>query len=880
LLDQLSVEPRPRLIVVQGPAGYGKTSLLRQHCERRAAHGERIAWVRMDAESADAPHFLRLLCEAVDSLLPINARSSRKAVLQRATTLQELLRRLARIREPVVLVVDNFETAASPHFEAVFAQVIRSLPLSVQFCIGTRVLPTARLARLQLREGTVVVANEELCFRPSETLEFFREFSDLRPEEVAEIHERTDGWPAALQAYRLCLRRGARSRVEAYAGRGVTRELIDFLAAETFENLAPELQTRLMELAVPEKLSAPLVEHITGEPGGEQKLAEIERAGLFLAQADLKGAWLRFHNLFRQFLLSRIKATWSAQALAWRHQRIAQWHEDNGQVEEAIGHLLDAGNAERAASLFASIVEPLVAQERLGLIESYVDRLGVEAVLRHDVLVHAAVVAYGFRRAFDKAESLLTHHWAQIETGKGARGARDLHLVARLFVLAGRDRVEQLGDEASEASQQLEDRGGALYGVALNARALYEFGRGAFDEAHALMVRARPLHDRDHHLFGQAYQDAITSMTLTVQGRIDDALRGLSAALRRTEEQSAGTASAGAVVAAYLASAAYEQNDIAQAERLILDYGQIAEQQAIADAAATMAITRARIAQLYGRRGEAEEILERLVYLGYRHGLERLVIYAHAELARQATLDGALGAAERWLSELPPEFRDGNPPDLIFHAGEDEACGVSYARWQIASGRHDEARSWLAGEIRRAVAAGRRRRELKLRLLDARACHDAGKSNVAGRTLLEALHIGASGGFMRSLLDEGPQVLSLLKQFRAQQRGLNQNVQRDTVMSYLDWLIAASGDSESPTAQARDVANGAEGTSSLIGSLTDTERKLMRFMAAGLSNQQLADRLSVSVNTIKWHLSNIFGKLRIQNRVQAITLARRSGLID
>ncbi|MDP9139440.1 MAG: AAA family ATPase, partial [Pseudomonadota bacterium] len=202
MLERLSADPRPRLIVVQGPAGYGKTSLLRQHCERRVALGERIAWVRMDAESGDAPHFLRLLRDAVDSLQAPVGKAVAKAVRQRATTLQDLLRRLARIREPVVLVVDNFETAASAHFESVFAQVVRSLPMSVQLCVGTRVLPTARLARLQIREGTVVVANEELCFRPTETLEFFREFGDLRPEEVAEIHARTDGWPAALQAYR------------------------------------------------------------------------------------------------------------------------------------------------------------------------------------------------------------------------------------------------------------------------------------------------------------------------------------------------------------------------------------------------------------------------------------------------------------------------------------------------------------------------------------------------------------------------------------------------------------------------------------------------------------------------------------------------------
>ncbi|MCC2657893.1 MAG: regulatory protein LuxR [Panacagrimonas sp.] len=874
LLDRLSAEPRPRLIVVQGPAGYGKTSLLRQHCERRAARGERIAWVRMDAQSGDAAHFLRLLCDAVAALAAPRRRSSGAPSIERPATLQDLLRGLSQIEEPVVLVVDNFETAASAPFEAVFAQVVRSLPMSVQLCVGTRVLPTARLARLQIREGTVVIANEELCFRPSETIEFFREFAALRPEEIAEIHERTDGWPAALQAFRLCLRRGARFRAEAYAGKGVTRELMDFLSAEMFDNLAPALGTLLLELAIPEKLSPALVEHITGEPRGAERLAEIERSGLFLAQADLEGTWLRFHNLFRQFLLTRAASLFPAEELRRRHRRIAQWFADNGWREEAIQHWLQAGETERAAEILAGIVDALVAQERLGLIETYADRMPTEALMGHPNLVHAAIIAYGFRRAFDKAERLLHGYAAVLDQTRANRAARALHGVSRLFVLAAQDRMEELGVQGAETARLLTDQSGWHYGVALNARAIHEVGRGAFEEARALMVRARPLHDRDHHAFGQTYRDAIASMTLSAQGRVGDAVQGLADALRRSEQSSAGGVSAGAVVAAYLASGLYEQNRVAEAERVIGDYGQLVEQQTIADAVATMDITRARIAHLQGRRGEAEETLERLLYLGYRHSLDRLVIYAHAELARLATLEGDLGQAERWLRELPAAFRDEPRENLLmFHAGENEACTVTHARWLIRSDRHAEARSLLGGEIRRAAVARRRRRELQLRLLDAIALRAGGKVKLAGRVMLEALEIGAGGGFVRSFLDEGAPAVALMKQARAPS-----GVRPDAVQAYLETLLVAAGEAQDAPAAATESRD--EALEQLMASLTDRERNLLRFVSAGLSNRDLAERLSVSTNTVKWHLRNIFEKLHIKNRVQAITLARRFGLID
>lgn len=877
LLEALDTDPRARLIVVQAPAGYGKSSLLRQHCNRCAEAGEKVAWVRMDSQSSDPGHFLRLLCEAVEGLdIPPRKRGSKSP--QRAATLQDLLRSLSAISVPVVLVVDNFETAAVPEFEAVFAQVVRSLPESVQLCVGTRVLPTARLARLQIRDGTVIVSNEELCFRPAETREFFAEFKSLNPVEIAQIHERTDGWPAALQAYRLCLRRGARFRMEAWAGKGITRELMDFLAAEMFDQLAPALGLLLLELAVPEKLSAELVEYITGESRGAERLAEIERAGLFLGQADLGGNWLRFHNLFRQFLLDRAGKTYSASDIALRHRRIAQWYADHEMTESAIAHWIEGGDSRRAADLLAEVIDSLVAQERLGLIESYADRLSPEALLRHDNLVRGAVIAYGFRRAFDKAESLLAQHRAMLEAAKADQNTFGLHNFSRLFLLAAQDKIEELGTIAVEAASQLSDKSSSSIGITLNAGSVLVAGEGRFDEARNMMLQARPLHDRVDSLFGRAYCDAIYSLCLCGEGRIDDAQRHLDDALRQTERRSLSSVSAGSVTAAYLVSCLYEQDRLEEAQSVIRDYAPLVDQQTIVDAVATMGVHRARIACKSDARGEAEEVLERMLYLGYRHGLDRLVIYAHAELGRQATLDGDLGQAQRWLMELPPQFREESGLSLMFHAGESEACTVTWARWLIRAERSAEAVKLLAVEIRRAKTEGRRRRELKLHLMHALALSAEGKVRLAGRSLLEALEIGARGGFVRSFLDEQELAIALLLQLKQQQDESLRAPEADPVMRYLDRLLIAGGEGVNTNAQA-STTEAEDDSAALIETLTKGEKKMLHFVAAGLSNKDLADRLSVSVNTVKWHLRNVFEKLQVKNRLQATVLARRHGLI-
>lgn len=877
LLDQLAATPRPRLIVVQAPAGYGKTSLLRQHCERRAALGEKVAWVRMDTQSADETHFLHLLCDAARSLAG-TARSATATRHPGPATLQDLLRALGHVREPVVLVVDNFESASAPEFEAVFAQVVRRLPESVQLCVGTRVLPTARLARLQIRDRTILISNEALCFRPSETLGFLSEFTGLSPSEVAQIHERTEGWPAALQAYRLCMRRGARFRMEAWAGKGITAELMDFLSAEMFDNLAPAQGSLLLELAIPDKLSAELVEHITGEPLGAERLAHIERAGLFLAQADLEGRWLRFHNLFRQFLLARAQLSYGETGMQHRQRRVADWYFGHGLIEEAIAHWIRGGDATRAADAMATIVDALVAQERLGLIETLADQLPIDALLRHDHLVRGVAVAYGFRRAFDKAEVLLHRHWQRLGDQPADSGAVGLHKFSWLFLLAGQDRIEELGAVAVEASAKLVDRTGSPFAITLNARAVLCAGQGKYDQVRNLMLQARPLHDDAGSLFGRAYCDAIYSMGLAGQGRIVDSVRALQDVLRTTEQRSISGVSAGSAPAAYLVSNLYELDRSDEALSLIRDYAALADQQTIVDAVAAMAITRARIAHRVGQRAEAEEALERLTYLGYRHSLDRLVIYAHAEFARQATLEGELGRAEEWLNQMPAIYRDQPCDTLMFHSGETEACNVTWVRWLIAAGRADEARRVLAVEIRRASVAGRRRRELKLRLMHALALSSEGKDKLAGRSLLEALEIGAAGGFIRSFLDEKG-TLALLKQFKASQAESTSPATADPVMVHLDRLLEAGGErSPAPSPRARATVKVSE-SSGLFDALTKGEKKMLRFVSTGLSNEDIASRLSVTVHTVKWHLRNVFEKLRVRNRMQAILLARQHGLI-
>ncbi|ABS62769.1 regulatory protein LuxR [Parvibaculum lavamentivorans DS-1] len=876
-LDRLKNHTGVRLIVVQAPAGFGKTTLLRQYCAWREAQGSRVAWLHLEAHYADPSRFLRLVCEAVAGAIE---EESPSAALpdNSSASIQDFLRVVRGTDVGIVVVVDNFEQAAHSGMEAVIAQLVRVLPQNVQLCIGTRVIPAINLPRLQLREQAVVVNVEGLRFRANETTEFFREFRDISEEELDKYQVATDGWPAALQCIRLSMR-GRTGRAKPLPISGVTPDLIDFLATDVFENLSGDIQRALLDACMPERICPELLESISGRPDGEGSLGEIEHLGLFLTPVDMDHRWFRFHTVFRQVLLTRLRRELSEAEILARHRKIAEWYAAHGFSEEAILHYIEATDQEAAAALLNAIIGRLVNEERLDLIVRYTDRLSPDVIQNYEHILNAAIVAYGFRREFIKANRIIALRRAALERENASKEAWGVHHYTRIFTTAAQDQVVEIGRTAQLALDHLADAPGLEYAVALNARAYWLYLNSKFEEAREALAQARALHDEAHNLFGLSYCEWIYANVLSTQGRNEEALKSLKQAQIHNDEGATASVTAGSVIAACLAETLYEKNCIAEAEMLLHDHLLLLEQQAIVEPLALAFLTMARVAMLRGEEREAEEVLDRMMYLGHRYNLRRLVIYAKAELVRQATLAGDLDKARTRFASMGQGENDGED-DLVYFAGETEAQTITEARLLILAGRHADARALLQPAARKARSQRRMRRFLKLNLLLAISLNVEGQVNSARRALIEALQVGAPDQFIRLILDEGPQALRLLHEARAALPKFPDLPQKDSVSAYLDRLLSEAG--EFAPALMPDAGHDENDDISphLLEELTDREREILRLVSNGFSNKALADRLSLSTNTVKWHLRNIFEKLQIGNRMQAVSVARHFGLID
>lgn len=861
-IAKIADSPAP-LVVVQAPAGYGKTTLLRQFSELREREGARIVWLRFGESQVASDHFLDRLYTELGRIIGLTDAS-----------VDGLVDALSDIEKDVLLVFDDFDRALTPEVKSFFASLLPILPFRARIIIAGRTLPSLPLPRLRLRDRVEILDERNLRFTMNETIEFFSGRPEVSADDVVEMHRKTAGWPAALHFCRQecddsVVRGGGASAVS-----GVTQGILDFLAADVFSQLEPDLQESLLSICLPETLCGELAEHLLGLDLGEghQFLIRLEQTGLFLSRIPEGEGWYRIHAVFRAFLNSQLIKRRPAEDIVELQEDIADWMLTHGRDDIALLHLVEAGNSQLALEVLSRISDGLIAEERLALVVHCAERISIEEIVTHPSVFYAAVIAYGFRREFEKANAILSERRRVLDTSDHSDEAWGLLHSAELFIFAAQDRIAEMGEASYNVEALLNESHGFKYAVSLNAMAYWLAAQSKFENARAALLRARSLHEQSRSAFGQAYQESISSTIVSSRGKVEDALSMLLIASRENDKNEQRSLAAGSVIDAYLANALYETNRLEDARRVLQQSNDMIEQQAIVDPLLTMFLVQARLA-FHGQKVKASEvILERAICLGHKYNLKQLVDGAYLELARQATLSGRLSEAAILLEDRDTQLLGS---DFYFHASETEGHTVTRARLLIHKGDQSGARKLLIPAIREARALERNRRATKLLIMSALSLQEDGEISSARRAILEALELGVSGGMVRMFLDEGSRMSRLLQETRKNIPRLPDQTQRDALVAYLDRLLACEG----TTLDALPSAEVAI-TADLVENLTAKERAILKLVNQGLSNHRLGERLAISNNTVKWHLRNIYEKLGINNRMQAVTVARHLGLLD
>jgi LuxR family maltose regulon positive regulatory protein len=372
LVERLARSGAYPVVSVVAPAGYGKTTLLSQWAERS---GLAFAWVSVDEADNDPKVLLSYVAAALDAVEPIDERVFDALASPVSSVPGSVVPRLGRafssMTSPVVLVLDDVHVLRNLECRSALSVLADHVPDGSQLAFAGRAQPPLRVARLRAEGKILEIGPRDLSFAREEASSLLRNAGlALAEDDVAELHERTEGWPAGLYLAALYLREGGPLATAAISFGGDDRLVSDYLESEFLSRISLRQRAFLTRTAVLERMCGPLCEAVLDTGGSAAVLADLAGANVLLVPLDRRGEWYRYHHLFRDMLLAELDRREPGLIPVLR-RRAARWCLDNSMPEAALEYCMAAGDVDGAARLVGQLVVPAYRQGRITTIQQW-----------------------------------------------------------------------------------------------------------------------------------------------------------------------------------------------------------------------------------------------------------------------------------------------------------------------------------------------------------------------------------------------------------------------------------------------------------------------------------------------------------------------------
>jgi LuxR family maltose regulon positive regulatory protein len=870
-----------RLVLLRAPAGFGKTTVMQQVRRRFEETGLPQAWLTLDRADNDVGRLLAGLVAALEPLIPALRRldlADRKGPDELAFALIDTV---AAHPAPFALFLDDFELLQGPVVLGLIQELIEQLPRGAQIVMGSRGAPDIGLGRLRARGRLVEIEPEQLRFSEAEVDGYLRERRGLalQPDDIRRLHRSTEGWVAALWLASVTLenRDDPGRFIAGFSGSNAA--VMDYLMEDVLSRQSAPVRDFLLQTSILAQLNAPLCDAVCGRQDSAAQLRAIDQAHLFLIPLQSDRSEFRYHGMFAEFLRAELQRQ-QADRVAGLHMAAARWYLGAGRPVPAIEHGLAAAELAFVLPLLSEHAQALLDQGRVRLLSRWLDPLLEAGHLRGYPLlqaIHAWSVCLA--RGPRAAAPLMAPLEAQARDDPVAR-AHCQALRPLLMVLS--DRTDEALATAAPLLETLPPWASFARGFTQVVLANLSMIAGRYPEALRLVDAARSRQPAHVSNFNFALSEAAEGAVDLTQGRLQKAIARLRLAASAGAADTARATNGNAMSGVLLAEALYEADQCQQAERLLSVYIPLIRRVGIPDQLISSHILMARIAHDRHDGDRAQQLITELEHIGHREGLPRVVASARLERVRFLVVEGRLARAHAELERCSDKLMWRRVSRLSLRANEVETHEVALARWSIASGHAADMVDLLRRQLDNAERAQRERRALTLRLLLAQALYRTEQRNKAMRVLAKAVRQAAAEGYVRAFLDEDPYLRTLLRELRGTPTvlldGHAGSGNLEAPMQLIDRLlqeVPAAAASAAPTTG--DVGMRAAATASEL--LTRKEVQVMQLAAEGLSNDEIAERLFVAETTVRTHLRNINVKLDARNRMEAIALTRKAGLI-
>jgi len=873
LLARLTAVRGQRCVVVRGPAGIGKTSLLAAWRQALLSLSHDVAWLSLSAEDDEPGRFFECLLAALGDVDPAMVRDAALLVgLDTDASAIEhwvvtLVQAIAGRPRDLTLVLDDAHCLHDSRIHQALQWMVDYAPPQLHLAIGTR----AALPGLRGPGAIVEFGMDDLRFTPEESERFLRErLPGIGRQEVCAIQELTDGWAAGLQLLAIDFRKRRKSAASTVRLAGQLRDAHGFSAwfeQEVLANLPPDDLALLTRLAICGQYCAPLAAALMDEPRGGARMAArlsaLDSRNPFVARVGDLGheTWYRLHPLLREILLARFAglpagAQRAVHAAAWR------WFEGRGHPYDAVRHAIRAGEPEAAADVVEDHVSELLSRGELGQLASLVRELPPELVRSRLVLCLGVGYTQLYARDLEPVREGIAYMEATWGPSLSARGRYGLTLLRGALGLQedDSDAVRRIMPELLALPDDVRDF--SVLGSA-NVLSWMYMQYGEYGQARALLDEAARRGGASRAgLLGRCF----AGVAMAMDGPIPQAERIYREVLEEAERHGRAFSAIACNAAGLLAHALYEANDCEAVCRLLHDRIDVLERVAPPDTVLRAMVVLADAHRLAGRRLEADDCLDRLHDQAVARGLDRVLAHALDLRLRWHLAQGEVDMAQAVLLRLESVGER--------HAGA--SAGTAWETWHVARcarvamslhwNDFGTARELLPPLIAGARAAGRKQRVAGLGLQLAIAERGLGHAGAARDAALDALRLAHEAGLVRSLLNMSPQVPALLDELLAEPPA-------DAVLAFYLRRLRAAADA-APAQPAQDAAARATAPGLPDGLLNERERTVLDLLAQAMPNKKIARTIGVSPDTVKWNLKNIYAKLGVSSRDEAVARMR------
>lgn len=870
-----------RLVLVSARAGSGKTTLVSEWLHTRDMPS---TWISLSERDSDPLTFFSYLSEALSSFGITIARSTIKALSldplpDPAPVVAEFANAVSRHQEGIIIALDDFHNIRDDWVHRALEGLIDLLPPQVLLIMISRKDPPYQLSKLRASDQLTEIRSRDLRFSPREAALFFQETMgvDLDQSSVAALESRTEGWIAGLQLAGITLKETAPSQDSAAFISGLAktnRFILDYLTEEVLRLQPEPLQDFLLDTSILRIMNGKLCDAVhlpsaisaESQPGrqdGQSILEYLEKNNLFIIPLDENREWYRYHHLFAdllQIILQQSKPTEHVNAL---HSRAARWHQVHGSSEEAMYHAIAAGDYDFAASLINEDFAGLFSRNQVPVFLSWIEKLPDEIRSKYPWINLYPAYTQALSGRPDLVEPLLS----QAESKISALEEEDGELTGQISAIrAYTANLNQDADTAlALAAGVLDDlpadnvlaRGMAAYTLAdtkfarddlAGAEKALEIMLQAGEQSSTLLLSVNSLCE----LAEIQAANGKLQLALGTLGQVKEMLDGLGLAVSRE-------------ICAYdfaMANLLYAWNELDQAlfhASEGMEYRDRLGGYLVVGDLALMRVLQASgdISGALDALANAEKYFASYHYqlaIGCRYRAARVtqwLLAGDTAMAQQAALD----------------------------CGDSELEVIARTKLQIALGAADEALTILEPQIAKAKQTGRNGRLLEMLLLTALAQDFAGNPREAQRNLQEAILLAKPEGYTRVFLDLGNSLRRLLKRYlegKVPPDGASTEGKQAGAFGFETHLLQAFESMPSPGLR---IAAGGPLPPNVDELLTAREQEVLALLVLGITNKEIAAELVVAPSTVKEHLKNIYSKLDVNSRTQAVHRGRDLGLL-